>query len=978
MAPPKNFLKFSICIQGILAFLTVSTSVEAVIPVTNAAELESAIISANNDPVDPTKRLINVVNDMNYAQFFRPFGSDQVLNSLSTSYTIEGNGNTLTQTGVNRGFFARENPQTITIQNLTIDGAIAQGGNGGNPAGGGGLGAGGGLFLNTGSRVILNNVQFNTCQAIGGNGGAAISTTTGAGGGGGLDGDGGNGGNGSSGFGGGGGGGGEGSSGPDQGTGGNGGNGGFGGGGGGKGTGSHFGSAVFGGNGGFGGGGGGGVRGGSGSSGNGGFGGGGGGSVFSNTPGSGGFGGGNGTDNRIDPAGGGGAMGGAIFIQGGAELVIQNAISFTGSSTTGGVGFINGQALGTDIFMMSEGQITVESLTSNSSIPNAIESNIGSEGEDLDIGGLHLAGANTARFTLNGDNTYTGKTTVDSGVLYVNGSVLTPVTVDGGGFGGTNTVLKRNVLISESGNLKIISGTVFPGGDNMYGNLTMEGDFTFCPAATVFNAEIDSVGNTDFVQVDGVADIQGGVLHIEGVAGVFLEGQVIPILDANGGVTGTFDGVVQPSVGNGELIFGVEYLPNRIQLVLLRNVVANDAVFEVLNGTGNPAIVARQFYNQVPIDPDSDLGFVVRSAGLLDRKQLTKALDLMHPGVFGSFEWISLTNSSAVSHILQQRLLPKSSESSASNLASHLTASADARPFYPNLPIKKGCARNTQSPHSVWLQPFASWNTQSQKGELRGFNYETAGVMAGYDYTFNSFSAGAGLGYIYTNFRWQGSEGKGTVDQVYGSLYGSYFLDYLSIGLSTTLGGNYYDTQRFIFYNAVGQPNASLNRTAESHSHGFQWTNHLGLVGDFSSFSIPLQIFANIDHFYLNNGAFNETGAKSLNLHVNTKVSNAIRSQIGLSTSYTFELEDSCWTPYLNISWVNKTLLSNSKYQGAFRGQTGSFSVSATSKGSNQVSPGLGFEIATRKGFSLLLNGRGELNGKMKNYFADFRLNYAF
>ena len=56
----------------------------------------------------------------------------------------------------------------------------------------------------------------------------------------------------------------------------------------------------------------------------------------------------------------------------------------------------------------------------------------------------------------------------------------------------------------------------------------------------------------------------------------------------------------------------------------------------------------------------------------------------------------------------------------------------------------------------------------------------------------------------------------------------------------------------------------------------------------------------------------------------------------------------------------------------------GTFSVSATSKGTNQVAPGLGIEFANTTGFSVLLNGRAELNGKMKNYFADMRLDYVF
>jgi outer membrane autotransporter protein len=145
-----------------------------------------------------------------------------------------------------------------------------------------------------------------------------------------------------------------------------------------------------------------------------------------------------------------------------------------------------------------------------------------------------------------------------------------------------------------------------------------------------------------------------------------------------------------------------------------------------------------------------------------------------------------------------------------------------------------------------------------------------------------------------------------------------------------------------------------------------------------SPFSIPLQIFANLTHFYLHNGSFSETGADSINLRVNAKTSNALRSEIGLSSSYTFNISSGCWTPYARISWVNKTILSSSSYRGGFRGQVGTFSASATSKGTNQWAPGVGVEFANQHGLSLLLNSRAEINGKMKNYSADMRMEYAF
>lgn len=73
-----------------------------------------------------------------------------------------------------RAFFIPQG--TVTLQNLTIQNAVAKGGNGGT-GGGGGMGAGGGLFVgNDGTfpflqpTVTLQNVSFSNTLAQGGNG----------------------------------------------------------------------------------------------------------------------------------------------------------------------------------------------------------------------------------------------------------------------------------------------------------------------------------------------------------------------------------------------------------------------------------------------------------------------------------------------------------------------------------------------------------------------------------------------------------------------------------------------------------------------------------------------------------------------------------------------------------------------------------------------------------------------------------------
>ncbi len=319
--------------------------------------------------------------------------------------TIDGSGAPLLQiSGDNaRRIFAVSSSSTLTLENITLTGGLAQGGAGGSGGvsgssgagggGGGGAGLGGAIFNEGTLNVVQSTLSGNTAiggssalagtQFGGGGGGSAIynggvGADYGAGGGGGVGGSGGgaSGNTGGSGganqsgtqaaagssgtLGGGGGGGSKAVAGGDGTAASAIGLGGGGGGGGGETTNVNGGAGGAGGFG-AGGGGGGGAEsndGTGGAGGAGGFGGGGGGGgIYSYTGdtgagGVGGFGGGNGngggTSSGGKKGGGGAGMGGAIFNDGGTVTITNSTL--TGNTAQGGTGFTNGQGLGGAIF----------------------------------------------------------------------------------------------------------------------------------------------------------------------------------------------------------------------------------------------------------------------------------------------------------------------------------------------------------------------------------------------------------------------------------------------------------------------------------------------------------------------------------------------------------------------------------------------------------------------------------------------------
>ncbi len=159
-------------------------------------ELNNAIIQAEEGDT------ITLTGNLTYngppPAYIHPLNINDAFVYQGLSYTIDGGDKTLNNNGAIRGFFVGGDTTgapsggTITIQNLTIQAARALGGAGSN-GGGGGAGLGGGVFVADGAKVILSDVSFTSCEAIGGNGAPFPPSFEMGGGGGGLGGSGGSG-----------------------------------------------------------------------------------------------------------------------------------------------------------------------------------------------------------------------------------------------------------------------------------------------------------------------------------------------------------------------------------------------------------------------------------------------------------------------------------------------------------------------------------------------------------------------------------------------------------------------------------------------------------------------------------------------------------------------------------------------------------------------------------------------------------------
>ena len=536
---------------------------------------------------------------------------------------------------------------------------------------------------------------------------------------------------------------------------------------------------------------------------------------------------------------------------------------------------------------------------------------------------------------LEGNNTYTGGTTVNAGALAVNGTVGGIVDVmSGGRLEGTGSV----------GTTTIAGGaTIAPG--NPLGALAIDGDITFEEGSS-YEAEITPALESDLISVSGAAIINGGTVHALMADGIYTPGSRWTIISADE-VAGTFDELTQnmPFV---DLALG--YDDNNVYIDALRNEVAFCDVAVTRNqcatgeglesaGVGNPV------YDAV--------------SALADDEGARLAFDSLSGEIHASAK----TSLIEESHFIRDAVRDRVRSAFGGAATSSLPVLAYGADGVQEFPAESGGP-------VIWGQAFGAWGQTDSNGNAAQLDRSVGGVLTGIDGAITpNIRLGLLAGYSHSSFDVDDRASSGSSDNFHIGLYGGGQWD--AFRLSGGLAYSWHDIETD---RGVAFPGFADTLSAGYDAGTFQVFGEAGYR--FDTRGASFEPFVGLAHVSLHTDSFTENGGAAA-LGVDSRTTDATFMTLGLHASTDFEVGGMNATAHGTLGWRHAfgdiTPLSTHDFSGG-----DAFTVSGVPIAENAalIRAGVDFDITDNA--TLGVSYRGQIASDAQEHGISAKLNMTF
>ncbi|ETK17052.1 serine protease B [Pseudomonas sp. FH4] len=544
-------------------------------------------------------------------------------------------------------------------------------------------------------------------------------------------------------------------------------------------------------------------------------------------------------------------------------------------------------------------------------------------------GGLTKQGIGT--LVLTGNNTYSGPTLVNQGLLAVNGSLTSQVTVSNSGvLGGSGSI---GALTAKSG------GTVAPG--NSIGTLNVAGDVNF-DAGSTYAVELSNT-SSDRIVAGGKATLNGGTvtLALENSPTLLsqpeaqsLIGRQYNILQAAGGITGSF----------------AQVLPNYLFVGGNLNYGANGVQLDV-------ARTANSFASVAVTD---------------NQRAVAAAAEQLGTGN-GVYESLLLAPSAS------------SAQGAFQQLSGEIYPALETALVNDNRYLREAVGERLQqgemgtSPQTidtrgnVWVKALGAWGKTDSSSDTAGYTTSIGGLLAGVDGALDEDTRlGLVAGYSDTSLNMgDGTHSRASVDSYHFGAYAGHEIGAWRLSGGATYSWHRADVKRELQYGEVaGKQKAKVD--ARSTQVFTEAAYRLNLQ------PLALEPFANLAYVHLDSDGFSEKGdAAALKGGDDTR--DLVLSTLGVRALKTFNLTDH---QALDVSgtlgWQHNLSSTDSERHLAFASGGTSFAVESSPMVRDAALVGARASLALSKEARLNFDYNGLLASKEKIHGVGLSLDWAF
>lgn len=655
-------------------------------------------------------------------------------------------------------------------------------------------------------------------------------------------------------------------------------------------------------------------------------------------------------------------------ISGGANNAGIRFNSFNGpTGTIVNSGTINGGALGAIVFNDVTATNDVLELQPGFVINGNV---LGNGGTDI----LRLGGTGNGTFDLGtidtGANTLQYRSfesfMINSGNWTLTGATNVPFTQNGGTVSGNSTF----------GDFTVNGGTVAPG--NSIGTTHVAGNFVFNQGAT-YQVEIDNTPASDLISATGTATLKGGTVQVATLSpdASFTDGTVYTILNAAGGVTGTFDTLSETSTF---LDFLLSY--NATQVLLTLNFAGDTGTIDFTTPaqTRNQVAAAKGF-NGLGRIAGTDSVTVFNALALLSAPQARAAYDASSGEIHASLQQGVLDTADLFAGTLQRR----------AGLAGANDAGVAVRAlsFGPKVPTtgrpgqslisgEDGAVDRSDTVISSWVGVLGGRNDYDGSGNEAAFDQNTYGFAGGLDvakaWQTLKVTGGIAAGYSESDADVVARASSADVTSWHVGLYGALERGPLRLSGALSYAAHDIGTTRHIVFPGINRT-AAAKYDADTLAASMEavWRIDLNKASDFKWTVAPL---VTMDVRAGSHDRASETGAGALDLAIASQSFERIEGGAGLALGYSGRVGKWAVKSEARAVWKHAFDESNPTQSLALAGAAATpFTSSGVDRGTDRLALGFGVHAKLSNRVSLGTRYDGTFLGDATSHQGSVALN---